>query len=123
MSTLIDTRPQQARSSTPTQPEAKLDVGLFLLRSIAIGALLTTALAISVTGAIDLCSSSGPITMMVAWFVLPTIAIASITGVATTMHRSPDRYLTTAVAITLTALWLYGLTWAHVADAINQTAC
>lgn len=123
MNTLTRTTSYHVSMSAVDQPSYQKGANPQLFQTIAIGALLATAVGINLTGAMHLCSSSGPMALMVAWFVLPVTAISSIAGAATSTHRTTGRYLTASVAVGFTALWLFGLAWAHVGDAINQVAC
>jgi hypothetical protein len=110
-------------STTTDAPIQTRGEPLLLLRSIAVGATIMTALAIYLTGAMDLCSNSGPIALMAAWFLLPVTAISSIAGAATATRRSAYRYLTAIVAVGFAAMWLFALAWAQVGNAIDQVAC
>ncbi len=131
MNTLTASRSEQAPSSAASspldQPGAEpLDqpgADPFIFRLFAIGALIMTAVGIALTGVMDLCSSFGPIALLTAWFLIPIGAIASIAGAATSTHRTAARYLTAFTAVGFTAMWLFGLVWAHVGDAIDQVAC
>jgi hypothetical protein len=123
VNTLIGTRSEQTPLSTISQPSQQKGANPWLFQTTAIGGLITTALAISQTGVMDLCSWSGPMALMVAWFVLPVTAIASIAGVAATTNRTIARYFSATVAVGFTAMWLFALVWAQVGDAVNQVAC
>ncbi len=123
MNTLTGSRLEQAPPSAPSSPLDQPGADPFLFQSFAVGALIMTAVGIGLTGVIDLCSSFGPIALMAVWFLLPIGAIASIAGAATSTHRTAARYLTAFTAVGFTAMWLFGLVWAHVGDAIDRVAC
>ncbi|MEE8456768.1 MAG: hypothetical protein V3S28_01850 [Acidimicrobiia bacterium] len=123
MNTLTASRLEQAPLSETAPPLDQLGADPFFFQSFAIGALIMTAVGIALTGDMDLCSSFGPIVLMVAWFVLPIGAIASIAGAATSTHRTAERYLTAFAAVGFTAMWLFGLVWAQVGHAIDRVAC
>jgi hypothetical protein len=114
---------EQAPPSAASSPSEQLGADPFFFQSFAVGALIMTAVGIGLTGVIDLCSSFGPIALMAAWFLLPIGAIASIAGAATSTHPTAARYLTALTAVGFTAMWLFGLVWAQVGDAINRVAC
>jgi hypothetical protein len=94
-----------------------------MFRVIAVSALLTTAVGIPLTATMDLCSSMGSVALAVAWFIPPIIAISSMVGAATATHRTIERYVAAIVAMSLTAMWLFALGWAHVGAAIDRAAC
>ena len=101
----------------------QVDADSFLFKTIALAAAFGTAMAIGQTGNMDLCASSGPISLKVAWFVLPVTGIAAMVGVATSTHCTVQRCLTAITAVSFTAMWLFGISWAHVGDAINRIGC
>jgi len=107
--------PTDAREQTGAKPR--------LFQTIAVGATIMTAVAIYLTGGMDLCSSSGPIALTAAWFLLPVTAISSIAGAATATRRTAYRYLTAIVAVGFAAIWLFALVWAQVGSVLDQVAC
>jgi hypothetical protein len=44
-------------------------------------------------------------------------------GAAVATDRTMERYAAASVALGLTAMWLFALSWAHVGEAINGVAC
>jgi len=57
----------------------------------------------------DLCASPGPISLMVAWFVLPVTGIAGMVGVAISALCTVRRCLTAITAVGFAAMWLLGI--------------
>lgn len=123
MNTITHTTPEQAPLPTTARSTQHVGADPLLFQMIAIGALITTAVGISLTGAMDLCSWSGPMALMFAWFLLPVTGVSAIAGAAVSTRRSVDRYLTAFMAVGLTAMWLFALVWAQVGDVMNQVAC
>jgi hypothetical protein len=123
VNTITHTTPEQVPLPTTTRSTQRAGANPILFQTIAIGALITTAVGINLTGAMDLCSTFGPIALMVTWFLLPVTGISAIAGAAFSAHRSADRYLTAFMAVGLTAMWLFALVWAQVGDAMDQVAC
>lgn len=109
--------------STITHTSPLIVADAFVFRIIAVSALLTTAVAIPLTAAMDLCSSTGSVALAVAWFIPPIAAISSMVGAAVATDRTMERYAAAIVALGLTAMWLFALSWAHVGEAINGVAC
>jgi hypothetical protein len=90
---------------------------------IAVVSLLGTAVAVTTTDAMNLCSSMGPAVLVMTWFVMPVIAIASIVTVAAVTPDTTERLIAAALAVTLTTAWMYAFAWASVAQAIQGTTC
>jgi hypothetical protein len=92
-------------------------------RTIAIVAMLATAVGIAVTGAVDLCRSMGPEVLAIAWLVAPVVAISGMAGVAVVTESTWERIGATIAAVGITGIWLYALVWASVGEAIQGTTC
>lgn len=92
-------------------------------RLIAVIAMLGTAVGITSTDAINLCSSAGPLVLSLAWLVLPIITIASIATVAAVTPQTAERFIAATLALCLTAGWTYAIAWASVGQAIQGTMC
>ncbi len=109
--------------STATQTSPLVVANPLIWQLIAVVALLTTAAGVSLTGTMDLCSSTGSIALAVAWFIPPITAISSIVVAAMATDRTIERYFAATVAVGLTAMWLFALVWAQVGEAIDRVAC
>jgi hypothetical protein len=92
-------------------------------RTVAIVAMLATAVGIAVTGAVDLCRSMGPEMLAIAWLVAPVVAISGMAGVAVVTESTWERIGATIAAVGITGIWLYALVWASVGEAIQGTTC
>ena len=107
----------------PSEPAEEMSDKSSVWRTIAIVAMLATAVGIAVTGAIDLCRSMGPEVLAVAWLVAPVVAISGMAGVAVVTESTWERIGATIAAVSITGIWLYALVWASVGEAIQGTTC
>jgi len=92
-------------------------------RTIAVVALLATAVGLATTGAIDLCTSMGPAVLGLTWLITPVVAISGIAGVAVVTESTWERVGAVILAIAVTGVWLYALVWASVGEAIQGSTC
>jgi hypothetical protein len=92
-------------------------------RTIAVVAMLATAVGIAVTGSVDLCHSMGPEMLAIAWLIAPVVAISGMAGVAVATESMWERIGATIAAVSITGIWLYALVWASVGEAIQGTTC
>jgi hypothetical protein len=105
------------------EPAERAPINAAIWQTIAVAAALATALGIAVTGAIDLCSSMGPVVLALAWLIAPVVAISGIIGVAVVTESPWERVGAIVVAVAMTGVWLYALVWASVGEALQGTTC
>lgn len=92
-------------------------------QSLAVVALAATVVGLAVSRAADLCSSIGPVVLLLTWFVAPVVAIAAIATVAIVADDRLERVVAALVGAGLTGAWLFALVWASVGEAIQRSAC
>ena len=92
-------------------------------QSLAVVALAATVVGVAVSRATDLCSSIGPVVLLLTWFVAPVVAIAAIATVAVLADDRLEQVVAALVGVGLTGAWLFSLVWASVGEAIERSAC
>ena|GEM_PF-2825266 len=92
-------------------------------QSIAIVALAAMVVGVSISRGTDLCSSIGPVILLLTWLVAPVVAIAAIATVAVLADDRLERIVAGFVGIVLTGAWLFTLVWASIGEAVQRSAC
>ena len=85
--------------------------------------MLVTALGVAATGAVDLCSSMGPVVLGLTWLVAPVVAISAVVGVAVLSESTWERVGAAMLSFAIAGVWLYALMWASVGEAMQGTTC
>jgi hypothetical protein len=96
---------------------------VFVWQALAVLGLAGTVVGVSVSRTVDLCGSAGPAVLVVAWFIAPVVAIASVVAIAFVSRERHERIVAVVLAIVLTGAWLFALVWASVGEAVQRSAC
>lgn len=92
-------------------------------QSLAIAALAAMVVGVSISRGTDLCSSIGPVILLLTWLIAPVVAIAAIATVAILADDRLEQIVAGFVGIALTGAWLFALVWASIGEAVQRSAC
>ncbi len=106
-------------------PPTKSHLGesVVVWQSLAVIALVAMVVGVAASSATDLCSSTGPVVLLLTWLVAPVVAIAAIATVAVIADQRLERIVAASFGIGLTGSWLLALQWASVGEAVQRSAC
>jgi hypothetical protein len=96
---------------------------VFVWQALAVLGLVGTVVGVAVSRAVDLCGSVGPVVLVVAWFIAPVVAIASVVAIAVVSRETHERIVAVVLGIVLTGTWLFALVWASVGEAVQRSGC